>query len=133
MRRIFVLLFALAMLVVFAGCDRVEDTIENKIDAIEETLEQAVNDSANALLSPDAAPGSYTPVDPAQLISPEDAQNIALEHAGVRAEDAVGVHTVLDIDNGRQEYDVEFRVGHLEYEYEIDALTGTILSTDIDS
>lgn len=132
MNRLFTLLLCGAVLFAFAGCGRVEDAIENKMDSIEETLEQKVNDAANALVPPDAA-GSFTPVDPSQLISPEEAQAIALEHAGVKAEDAVGLHTVLQIDDGRQEYDVEFRVGHLEYEYEIDAVTGQILSTDIDS
>lgn len=131
MKRFLCLFLTVLLLWVFAGCDRAEDVIENKIDTIEENLEQKVNDAANALVPPDAA-GNFTPVDPSQLISPEEAQNIALEHAGVRAEDAVGVHTVLQIDDGRQEYEVSFRVGHLEYEYEIDAATGTILSTDID-
>ena len=132
MKRLFALLLCSAVLFAFAGCGAMKDTLENKIDTIEETLEQKVNDAVNSL-SPSETAGTFTPVDPAQLISPEDAQRIALEHAGVAETDAVGIHTVLDIDNGRQEYDVEFRVGHLEYEYEIDALTGTILSTDMDN
>lgn len=132
MNRLFALLLCGAVLFAFTGCGRVEDAIENKIDSIEETLEQKVNDAANALVPPDAA-GSFTPVDPSQLISPEEAQAIALEQAGVTADEVTGLHTVMDIDNGRQEYDVQFRVGHLEYEYEIDAVTGQILSTDIDS
>lgn len=131
MKRLWILFLAVLALLAFAGCDRVEDTIENKVDSIEETLEQKVNDAANALIPSDAA-GSFTPVDPSQLISPEQAQNIALEHAGVPSDEAVGLHTVLQIDDGRQEYEVTFRVGHLEYEYEIDAATGKILSTDID-
>lgn len=131
MKRFLCLFLAVLVLSVFAGCDRVEDTIENKVDSIEETLEQKVNDAANALIPSDTA-GNFTPVDPSQLISPEQAQNIALEHAGVTSDEAVGLHTVLQIDDGRQEYDVTFRVGHLEYEYEIDAATGKILSTDID-
>lgn len=132
MKRFLMIVLAIFLLGVFSGCDRAEDVIENKIDTIEENLEQKVNDAANALVPSDAA-GNFTPVDPSQLISLEEAQNIALEHAGVRAEDAVGIHTVLQIDDGRQEYEVDFRVGHLEYEYEIDAATGEILSTDIDN
>ena len=132
MKRFMTLLLAVLVLSVFAGCDRVEDAIENKVDTIEETLEQKINAAANALTPTDAA-GAFTPVDPSQLISPEEAQAIALEHAGVTAEKAVGLHTVLQIDDGRQEYEVEFRVGHLEYDYEIDAATGTILSADMDN
>lgn len=132
MKQLFCIGMILVFLLAFAGCDRVEDAIENKVDSIEETLEQKVNDAANALTPTDAA-GAFTPVDPSQLISPEEAQAIALEHAGVTAEEAVGLHTVLQIDDGRQEYEVEFRVGHLEYDYEIDAATGTILSADMDN
>ena len=120
------------LLLVLSGCGIVEDVIENKVDAIEETLEQKVNDAANALIGPSGAAGGFTPIDPSQLISPEEAQAIALEHAGISAEDAVGLHTVLQIDDGRQEYEVTFREGHLEYEYEIDAATGKILSFDKD-
>lgn len=132
MKRFFAILLAILILPVFVGCGRTQEVIENKIDAIEETLEQKVNDAANALNDPQADAGSFTPVDPAQLITPDQAQAIALEHAGVTAEEATGLHTVMEIDNGRQEYDVDFRVGHLEYEYEIDAATGKILSFDKD-
>ena len=132
MKRFIIFLLAISVLAAFAGCGQVEDTLENQIDIIEETLEQKVKDSVDTL-SPSETAGSFTPVDPSALISPEEAQNIALEHAGVTADEVTGLHTVMDIDDGRQEYDVEFRVGHLEYEYEIDAATGKILSTDIDN
>ena len=131
MKRFLLFILAIAILFAFAGCGRREDALEQKADAIEENLEQKVNEAANAL-TPPKTPGQYTPVDPSQLITPQQAQDIALEHAGVTAEEVTGLHTVMDIDNGRQEYDVEFRVGHLEYEYEIDAATGQILSTEID-
>ena len=131
MKRLLILLLALTVLAAFAGCGRAEDAVENKLDAIEETLEQKVNDAVNAA-APVEPTGAFTPVDPSKLITPEDAQRIALEHAGVTAEEVTGLHTVMEIDNGRQEYDVEFRVGHLEYDYEIDAATGTVLSFDKD-
>ena len=131
MKRIFILILAVLVLLAFAGCGRAEEALEQKIDSIEETVEQKINDAANALIPPQNA-GNYVPVDPSQLITPEQAQTIALEHAGVTADEVTGLHAVMDIDNGRQEYDVEFRVGHLEYEYEIDAATGQIISTDID-
>lgn len=38
----------------------------------------------------------------------------------------------LDYDDGRWEYDVEIRYNGLEYEFEIDAYTGTIISWDVD-
>lgn len=147
-RFLFVFVLVLA-LTVFSGCgalaaldraedvienrmDAAEDAIENKVDAAEDALEQKVNEAANALLGPDTATGNFTPADPSQLITHEQAQEIALEHAGVDGADAVGLHTELQIDDGRQEYEVLFRVGHIEYEYEIDAVNGTIVSYDRD-
>ena len=38
----------------------------------------------------------------------------------------------LDSDDGRWEYEIEFYAGGYEYEFEIDALNGTILSYDKD-
>ena len=131
MKRLFALLLCGTILFAFAGCGQAEDATENKIDSIEETLEQKDNDASNALTPPQDG-GNYVHVDPSQLITPQQAQDIALEQAGVTADEVTGLHTVMDIDNGRQEYDVEFRVGHLEYEYEIDAVTGQILSFDKD-
>ncbi|MBO5666377.1 MAG: PepSY domain-containing protein [Firmicutes bacterium] len=65
-------------------------------------------------------------------ISDDQAKSIALEHAGVRASEANGIRAKLDEDDGRWEYDVEFRVGNMEYEYEIDAKSGKILKAEKD-
>ena len=39
----------------------------------------------------------------------------------------------LDWDDGRAEYEVKIVVGMLEYEFEINAVNGVILSQDVDS
>ena len=126
------IIFILVGMMLLSGCGTAEDAIESKVDTLEETLEQKVNEAANALRSPELEGENYTPVDPSSLISPEEAQQIALDHAKLSAEDVTDIHTVTEIDNGRQEYEVTFRSGHLEYEYEIDAATGKILSVDTD-
>ena len=38
----------------------------------------------------------------------------------------------LDYDDGRAEYEVEFRCNGIEYEYTIDAASGTILDYEWD-
>ena len=59
-------------------------------------------------------------------IGPERAKEIALEKAGVKAEDTLFINAHLDRDDGRVEYDVEFQSGNTEYEVSVDAVTGEI-------
>ena len=65
-------------------------------------------------------------------IGVERAKSIALNHAGLSASDVTFVRSVLEYDNGRAEYEVEFWKDNVEYDYEIDASTGNILSADRD-
>ena len=65
-------------------------------------------------------------------IGAEKAKEIALQHAGVSASNAVFVKAERDYDDGRLTYDVDFYAGNKEYDYEILAADGTILSYDAD-
>lgn len=65
-------------------------------------------------------------------ITVEKAKQIALDHAGVKAADAVFVKAGLDWDDGKVEYEVEFYAGNTEYDYDIDAVSGAIRSYDRD-
>ena len=65
-------------------------------------------------------------------IGVERAKQIALADAGVKEADAVFLRANLDWDDGRMEYEVEFYSGYTEYDYDIDARTGAILSSDRD-
>lgn len=60
-------------------------------------------------------------------ISKEAALEIAYKHAGIKTSDATGVKVEFDIDDNIFEYEIDFRVGTVEYEYGIDAHTGKIL------
>ena len=70
-------------------------------------------------------------------ISLERAKEIALTHAGVKAADATVTKSKLDYEDGRQVYEIEFYVsgssGYTEYDYEIEAATGKIVSYDHDA
>ena len=65
------------------------------------------------------------------------AEEIALTHAGVKAADATVTKSKLDYEDGRQVYEIEFYVsgssGYTEYDYEIEAATGKIVSYDHDA
>jgi uncharacterized membrane protein YkoI len=69
-----------------------------------------------------AAPGEY--------IGEDRAASIALEAAGVDAAAAPGLETVMEYESGMMVYEVVFYLGGREYEYEIDAATGQIVSSE---
>lgn len=67
-------------------------------------------------------------------ITADKAKEIALNHAGLTADQVTFVRSELDRDDGRLMYDVEFYTSdYKEYDYEIDASTGEILSYDYDA
>ena len=65
-------------------------------------------------------------------ITVDKAKQAALTHAGVNASDATFVKAGLDWDDGKVKYEVEFYVGNTEYDYDIDATSGAVLSYDRD-
>ena len=63
-------------------------------------------------------------------ITLDQAKKVALDNAGLKATDVTFVKEGMEIDNGRTQYEVEFYSGTTEYDYEIDAATGAIISFD---
>lgn len=63
-------------------------------------------------------------------IGEEAALATALSDAGIAAQDATHVEVELDLDDTPVDFDVSFKVGDMEYEYEIDAATGAILKAE---
>lgn len=68
------------------------------------------------------------PSQPASMyIGADRAKAIALEHAGLSASQVTFTHVQMEREHGTMVYEIEFRQGGTEYEYEIDAATGRIL------
>lgn len=91
-------------------------------------------DSANytaVLTTPDRYIAS-TP-SASNYISVDKAKEIALNHAGVKAADAIFVKAGLDWDDGRYIYGIKMVSGTMEYECDINAATGVITDWDVDS
>ena len=61
-------------------------------------------------------------------ITVEKAKEISLKHANLKDNQVIFNKTEMDYDNGVQVYDIEFHYNNIEYNYEIDANTGNILS-----
>ena len=108
-------LLIFAMLLTMTGC-----TVANaaqKLDVAEEALVPA---------------SSINPGVTGELTQ-EQAQQIALDYLGITPEDAQRLRSQYEMDDGIPQYDVEFYQGDWEYEFEIHAETGKILSFDKDS
>ena len=68
----------------------------------------------------------------AKKISADKAKKIALGDAKLAEKDVTFVKVELEFENNKLVYDVEFYSGNVEYDYEIDAANGAILSVDKD-
>ena len=56
----------------------------------------------------------------------------ALKDAGVNEADASRIRVTMDRDDGMLVYEVRFDAAEVEYDYEIDAESGRIISTDVE-
>lgn len=100
----------------------------------EQTTEQPATDQTTAQPVTGQTTGQTGEQQPQQSasITEEQAKEIAANHAGVAVADLTFHSVSLEEDDGRRVYDVEFYSGSTEYDYEIDAATGDILSYDND-
>ena len=65
-------------------------------------------------------------------LTKDEAFNYALKHAGVSRNEVKVKEIELDRDDGRLIYEIEFYTSNREYDYDIDAYTGQVLSMDYD-
>lgn len=71
------------------------------------------------------------------FIGQEKAEQIALNHAQLTKQQVESIENELDADEdeyeGRWKYQIEFRYGNKEYEYDIDAQTGEMIDYSVDN
>lgn len=66
--------------------------------------------------------------DEIEVISEQEALLSALDQAGLTEADVTVTQVELDTDDGKQIYEIEFATADMEYEYEVNATTGSVLS-----
>lgn len=136
MKQINALLLVFSLLLSLAGCsaagaarvlNHAEDRVEEKLDAVEDSVERSVR---KVLIPEPTTVSEESFFDP---VTKEKAEQIALDYLGLAKNQVTRLHTEYEIDDGTGHYDVQFRSGDWEYEFEIHAETGKILSCDKDS
>lgn len=65
---------------------------------------------------------------PQDVIGEEAALETAIKEAGIKASDVTNSYVELESDDGITKYEVEFYAGNTEYNFEIDAESGNVLS-----
>jgi len=158
-RQLTVFLLMLVLLLTMAGCsavnavqrlDAAEDMVEAKLDAVEEKVESGFRNAVSPASSADPAVPAPAPTAPAQMrpeptqppqpvltesprqLTEEEALQVALDHVGFTANQVTRLHTEYEIDDGIPQFDIEFHQGDWEYEFEIHAENGKIISYDKD-
>ena len=128
------LLLTFVMVFTLVGCsaanaahrlDAAEDKIERTLDAAEDSVERIIRKPVTP--TPTAAESTSN-----TTITQAQAENIALEYAGFTVGQVARLRTEYEVDDGIPQYDVSFYEGDWEYEFEISAEDGTILSYDKD-
>ncbi len=116
-RGLAVLTICLVVIVVFSGCVRLnKPTTNGPTPNIGGVKESAAGNEAQ----------SFVP------ITEEEAKTIALEKAGLKADEVRFDRVERDFDNGVEHYEVEFRKGFTEYSADI-AMDGTIIGWEMDN
>lgn len=104
-------------------------------DSSQEQGDDNAQSNSTQTQQPDSQSQQQTskPQTDSQYIGTDKAKEIALSHSGVSASSATFTKTKLDRDDGMYLYEIDFHAGNLEYEYEINALTGDVVNFETES
>ncbi len=122
MRKIIVSILCLVLALCLIGCgenemmDDLSSGMNSAKDMVESTADK-VTDGAMELVA---------------SITGDQAKRKAFEHAGVKEDEVKDLDVDLDRDGMTLIFEVDFKHGDTEYDYNINAMTGEILSADKD-
>ncbi len=133
MKKIIILALSLVFVFSLTACGRamndVTSDVESAGDAVisgtESVTDKVVSDVNSATQNDD-----NNSMNLMAGITANDAKEAALRHAGLSESQISDVDIDLDRDNGKLIYEVDFNSGNTEYDYDIDAETGEVISAD---
>ena len=122
------LLILLSIVSLLIGCTPKQAEIKPDINNHSIRQQNSDNNTTGIAIEPEQTPSAvYT-----AKITTEEAESIALNHAGFTKEEVTRLRTEFDFDDYVPHYDIEFHQDLWEYEYEINAETGAIISCEKD-
>ncbi|WP_456110759.1 PepSY domain-containing protein [Roseburia inulinivorans] len=114
-----------------ASAENASDTAsQNNSNTADHNAQDNSSGTSQAGVSQHATAGSATMVNGG--ITEQEAKNIATGNVGVTEEQIQYITVKQDWDDGRARYEVEFTAAGVEYDYELDASDGRILSADFE-
>ncbi len=128
MKKIITFVLCLTFILSLTACGRAANDMtsdaESMGDSIVSGTESVVDDAASAVKGDDKKMNLMAG------ISAKEAKEAALKHAKLQESQVSDVDVDLDRDNGKLIYEVDFNSGNTEYDYDIDAETGAVISAD---
>lgn len=128
MKKIITLTLALIFALSLTACGRTMDEatsdVQSATDSALNGAESIVDDAASAVTDGKAS------INLMAGITAKEAKEAALRHAGLTDSQVSDVDIDLDRDNGTLIYEVDFNSGNTEYDYDINAETGDVISAD---
>ena len=143
MKKIFSLILCFAFMLSLTACGRTANNVVSDTESMAESVKNGAGNAADKVTSggedvvDKATDKAESAVDDAESstelmagITASDAKESALRHAGLDKAQVTDVEIDLDRDNGSLVYEVNFKSGDTEYDYEINAQTGDVISAN---
>ena len=128
MKKLLSLILCLIVVLSLTACGGAMDDMTSDAESMGSSIvsdtESAVDDATSAIKGDDKKMNLMAG------ITAKDAKEAALRHAGLSESQVTDVDVDLDRDNGKLIYEVDFNSGNTEYDYDINAETGEVISSD---
>ena len=110
--------------------------IWRKASAVAATAENAVPASADlkptASPEPTATPAPTPEKNTTVLIGEDEAKKLAMGHANISEKELSSISCKLELEGLSLVYDIEMKTKLMEYDYEVDAISGEIVSFEVE-
>lgn len=132
MKKIIALTFVFALVMSLTACGGMMGDVTSDVESIGDSIisgtQSTVDKATEGVES--MIGGEEKSMDLMSGITAKHAKETALRHAGLDESQVSDVDVDLDRENGKLIYEVDFISGNTEYDYDINAETGEVISAD---